>query len=184
MTANRLNPIQLMSRYNQWMNEQLFEVCAQIPDAERKRDMGAFFRSIHGTFNHLLLGDRLWMGRLTDQPFIITSLAQELYADYEELRRERRQEDRRISSWMADLSEQDLDRVVSYISAVDKQSRRFRIEDILLHLFHHQTHHRGQITTLISQLGYDFGETDLLFMPDMPVLAVNWRVNLDRERED
>jgi uncharacterized damage-inducible protein DinB len=46
----------------------------------------------------------------------------------------------------------------------------FRVEDILLHLFHHQTHHRGQITTLISQLGHDFGETDLAFMPGMPVI--------------
>ena len=170
MIGNRLHHIHLLSRYNRWMNQQLFEVCDRIPDAERKRDMGAFFRSIHGTFNHLLLGDRLWMGRLTDQPFVITSLAQELYTDYEQLRRQREREDRRISNWLAELSEQDLDRVVSYISAVDKQPRRFRTEDILLHLFHHQTHHRGQITTLISQLGYDFGETDLLFMPDMPLL--------------
>jgi uncharacterized damage-inducible protein DinB len=51
---------------------------------------------------------------------------------------------------------------------VDKRTRRFRVEDILLHLFHHQTHHRGQITTLLSQLGHDFGETDLRFMPGMP----------------
>jgi uncharacterized damage-inducible protein DinB len=36
---------------------------------------------------------------------------------------------------------------------------------VLTHLFHHQTHHRGQITTLISQLGYDFGETDMIYMP-------------------
>ncbi|MEN8133812.1 MAG: DinB family protein, partial [Pseudomonadota bacterium] len=154
--------------YNRWMNEQLFAVCAEIPDAERKRDMGAFFSSIHGTLNHLLLSDRLWMGRLTGEPFTITSLAQELYADFDDLRREREHEDQRILQWVAKLTEADLDSVISYISVVDKQQRRFRVEDVLLHLFHHQTHHRGQITTLISQLGHDFGETDLAFMPGMP----------------
>ncbi len=168
MNGKRLHHVNLLTEYNRWMNEQLFEVCAQIPDTERKRNMGAFFRSIHGTFNHLLLADRLWMGRLTGNPFTITSLSQELYADFEELRRERELEDQRLAGWVAELGETDLDKAIGYVSAVDKRPRRFRIEDILLHLFHHQTHHRGQITTLISQLGYDFGETDLAFMPGMP----------------
>lgn len=170
MTGNRLHHVNLLAEYNRWMNEQLYGVCAQIPDQERKRDRGAFFRSIHGTFNHLLLVDRLWLGRLTGSPFAITSLAQELCADFDELRRERELEDQRLADWVEELTEAELDRVVRYISAVDKQPRRFRVEDILLHLFHHQTHHRGQITTLISQLGYDFGETDLTFMPGMPVI--------------
>lgn len=170
MNGNRLHHVHLLAEYNRWMNGQLYEVCARLPDSERKRDMGAFFRSIHGTLNHLLLVDRLWMGRLTGQPFAIASLAQELYVDFEELRRARVLEDQRLCEWAAQLTEADLDRVVRYISAIDKQPRRFRVEDILLHLFHHQTHHRGQITTLISQLGHDFGETDLLFMPGMPAI--------------
>ncbi|MEN8167585.1 MAG: DinB family protein [Pseudomonadota bacterium] len=170
MTRNRLHPVNLLAEYNRWMNEQLFAVCAEIPDTERKRDMGAFFRSIHGTFNHLLLGDRLWMGRLTGEPFTISSLAQELYADFHELRHEREKEDQHILEWVAELNDADLDTIISYTSVVDKQQRRFRVEDVLLHLFHHQTHHRGQATTLISQLGYDFGETDLVFMPGMPTI--------------
>lgn len=170
MRASRLHHVSLLTKYNRWMNRQLFDVCAHIPDEERKRDMGAFFGSIHGTFNHLLLADRLWMGRLTGKPFAITSLSQELYTEFDVLRSEREVEDQRLSDWVAGLSESDLDREIDYVSAVDKQPRRFRIEDILLHLFHHQTHHRGQITTLISQLGRNFGETDLLFMPGMPAI--------------
>lgn len=170
MSGNRLHHVNLLAEYNRWMNGELFEVCARIPDSDRRRDMGAFFRSIHGTFNHLLLADRLWMGRLTDEPFVVSSLAEELYADYDDLHRERRMEDQRILNWVAALTEIDLDREISYISAVDKKHRQFRMEDILLHLFHHQTHHRGQITTLISQLGHDFGETDLLFMPAMTTM--------------
>ncbi|MFA7098121.1 MAG: DinB family protein [Gammaproteobacteria bacterium] len=60
--GNRLHHVHLLTKYNRWMKGQLYEVCSRIPDGERKRDMGAFFRSIHGTFNHLLLVvDRLWM---------------------------------------------------------------------------------------------------------------------------
>ena len=170
MSTHRLHHVSLLTKYNRWINRRLFDVCACIPDADRKRDMGAFFGSIHGTFNHLLLADRLWMGRLTSKPFAITSLSQELYAEFDVLRSEREAEDRRLSDWVARLNEGDLDKEIDYVSAVDKLPRCFRIEDILLHLFHHQTHHRGQITTLISQLGRDFGETDLLFMPDIPTI--------------
>ena len=171
MNAARLHHINLLAEYNRWMNQQLYAVCSEIPDAERKRDMKAYFRSIHGTFNHLLLVDRLWMGRLTETPFVIDSLAQELHSDFVQLQLAREQEDLRIARWVSQLTAAGLDRVVDYISALDRQPRRFRVEDILLHLYHHQTHHRGQITTLISQLGYDFGETGLAFMPGMPKIG-------------
>ena len=161
----RLHHVRLLADYNTWMNERLYAVCAQVPDAERKRDLGAFFRSIHGTLNHLLLGDRLWLGRFLDQPFPIESLAQELYADFATLFEERRKEDARLVEWLGGLAEADLDRVITYRSAVTGETRSYRLEDTLLHLFHHQTHHRGQLTTLLSQLGYDLGETDLAFMP-------------------
>jgi len=52
-----------MARYNRWMNERIYGHCENLSDAERKTDRGAFFRSVHGTLNHLLLGDRLWLGR-------------------------------------------------------------------------------------------------------------------------
>ncbi|MGD8590901.1 MAG: DinB family protein [Chromatiales bacterium] len=110
------------------------------------------------------------MGRLIGEPFIVTSPALLWYADFTELHRECERVDRRIESWVAELSEQDLDSIVSYVSVVDQRYRRFRVEDILHHLFHHQTHHRGQITTLISQLGEDFGAIDLRFIPRMPAI--------------
>ena len=73
-----LDTFRTMAHYNRWMNERLYAVCAEIPDGERRRDRGAFFKSIHGTLNHLLLGDRLWMGRFLDRPFTVDSLDQEL----------------------------------------------------------------------------------------------------------
>ena len=59
---------QLMARYNRWMNERLYALLSGLPDDERKRDRGAFFGSMHGTLNHLLWGDRMWLGRFLDEP--------------------------------------------------------------------------------------------------------------------
>lgn len=162
-----LELMQLQAAHNTWMNRRLYDVCSQMSDEERKRDLGAFFGSIHGTFNHLLLGDRLWLGRFNNRPFPITSLAQELYADYEELRREREKTDLEIEAFVSQLDEDDLDRVLEFTSAANGQRRAYRYKVALTHIFHHQTHHRGQATVLIGQLGYDFGETDLILMPGL-----------------
>jgi hypothetical protein len=86
----------LMADHNRWINEKLYAVCSSLSDEERKRDMGAFLRSIHGTLNHLLLlVDRLWLGRVTGQPFPIESLDQELHADFVTLATERSKTDAR-----------------------------------------------------------------------------------------
>ena len=156
--------MRLQVAHNRWINRHLHEICDQLSDDERKRDLGAFFGSIHGTFNHLLLVDRLWMGRLTDQPFHVNSLAQELYTDWEELKRERARAAADLKRFVHSLDEKALDRPVSYRNTRGRQ-RAFSVGTILTHLFHHQTHHRGQITVLIGQLGHDFGETDLIGMP-------------------
>ena len=97
--------VRTMARYNRWMNERLYELAAGIPDAERKRDMGAFFKSIHGTLNHLLLADRVWLGRFAGPVFTPRSLDQEMYADFDELRREGAKTDDAIDSWVAGLTD-------------------------------------------------------------------------------
>lgn len=71
-----------MAAYNRWMNERLYALCASLSEEERRRDMGAFFRSVHGTLNHLLLADRVWMGRFLGEPFAVDSLDQQLCADF------------------------------------------------------------------------------------------------------
>lgn len=156
----------LMADHNRWINEKLYRVCAQIPDAERKRDLGAFFRSIHGTFNHLLLVDRLWLGRIRHAPLTITALDQELYTEFAVLHREHAKTDSDIMALVRSLTPTQLVTPVTYTSFVKQDVVTLPLGVIVIHLFHHQTHHRGQLTTLISQLGYDFGETDLIYMPN------------------
>ncbi len=157
--------IQTMARYNRWMNQRIYESCARLSDEERKCDLGAFFKSIHGTLNHLLLADRIWMGRFTEEPFHAKSLDQELYADFTDLRSERESEDNRIMKWMASLSQQDVNGDLAYTSLVNPEPQVFPFQLVLSHFFNHQTHHRGQVTVLLSQLGVDVGVTDLLRLP-------------------
>ena len=163
---NSLEWARTLARYNRWMNERLYPLCAGLSDEERKRDRGAFFRSIHGTLNHLLLADRIWLGRFTGAPFAVTSLDQELYADFAELRREREKTDGAIDVWAASLSAADLAGTLHYTSIVNPAPRSLPFWLATAHFFNHQTHHRGQLTTLLTQVGIDPGVTDLMWLPE------------------
>jgi len=156
-----------MAGYNRWMNERLYASCAPLSDDVRKRDAGAFFKSIHGTLNHLLLADRVWLGRFTGEPFDVQSLDQELYADFSALRTERARTDAAIDDWVSDLSQVRLADPFSYTTLTSRQPRRCPLWLLVVHFFNHQTHHRGQLTTLLMQQGVDPGVTDLPWMPEL-----------------
>jgi uncharacterized damage-inducible protein DinB len=159
-----------LARYNRWMNDKLYGLAATLGDEARKRDVGAFFKSIHGTFNHLLLADRVWLARFTNEsvpdgfmgPGGIRSLDQELYSDFEELRRERVITDDALSAWVAGLTEERLAAPLVYTRRGQKQESPLWWS--VAHVFNHQTHHRGQITALLAQQGHDPGVTDLAAM--------------------
>ena len=165
---------QAFARYNTWMNNNLYNLAARLSDAERKRDVGAFFGSIHATLSHLLLTDRVQLGRFVGadrtrsfdangNSIEILSLDQELYPDFVALRREREQTDAMIEAWTADeITPEFLSREMVYdaMSAAGRYGVPMWIA--VTHFFNHQTHHRGQITTLLSQLGHDPGVTDLM----------------------
>ena len=153
-----------LARYNHWQNGQILAACATLDDDERKADRGLFFHSIHGTLNHLLLTDRLWLGRFTGQPFPVKSLAQELYSDFPILSQERQRTDQDLADYVATLSEPALDGDLAYLTSTGSP-RTLPLRLCLTHLFNHQTHHRGQLTAALSQLGRDVGTTDLIFMP-------------------
>jgi len=156
-----------MAQYNRWINERLYDFCARLSDQERKRDVGAFFKSIHGTLNHLLLGDKIWLGRFLGVPFAVTSLAQELHSDFAELRAERSATDARIIDWAGSLTSADLAGELSYISVINPKPHRYPLWFAVSHFFNHQAHHRGQLTTLLSQSGIDPGITDLIYLPEL-----------------
>lgn len=103
-----INYIRAMASYNQWINKRIYALCSALSDQERKRDVGAFFKSIYGTLHHLLLADRIWMGRFTERSCVFKSLDQELYSDFMQLRSERERDDIGIIPWAAVLRDKDL----------------------------------------------------------------------------
>jgi len=152
------------------MNDKLCSLSSQLSDEARKRDQGAFFRSIHGTFNHLLVADRIWLGRLEGLalpegdlgPGGIRSLDQELYADFHEFCRERVRTDAELSAWVNELTPERL--AATFVFLRRGQRNEVPLWWAVAHVFNHQTHHRGQITTLLNQQGHDPGVTDLYAM--------------------
>ena len=167
------------ARYSAWFNERLYDVAASLSEEERRRDLGAFFQSVHGTLNHLLLTDRLWLHRfariepgwsafrgatLIEQQ---GALDRELFAELEALRRERVETDGVIGEWMAELDADALKRPMRYANSKG-EVREHPLWFGLAHFFNHQTHHRGQVTTLLSQLGRDPGPTDFLIAYYLP----------------
>jgi len=164
------NYYQMMAQYNRWMNRKLYATCAAIPDAERKKDLGAFFRSLHSTLNHLLYGDKAWMGRFLSDPFKGVN-GQDLYADFGELRREREKTDDLILEWSGRLDTDWLNRPFTYKSGIDGKTRTLPAWALVTHMFNHQTHHRGQATTLIKQLGRDPGVTDIPWLPELDAVV-------------
>jgi uncharacterized damage-inducible protein DinB len=159
--------VQALAAYNRWMNDKLYAACAELSDEERKADRKAFFKSIHGTLNHILLADRVWFGRFVGRPFKVRSLDQELYADFGELRAERVAFDQDIEGWAQSVTDQQLAGKLRFVSIVKPQPLECDLWVCVTHFFNHQTHHRGQVTTLLSQCGKDYGITDLIWMPEL-----------------
>jgi uncharacterized damage-inducible protein DinB len=157
---------QTMASYNRWMNERLYACCSRLSDAQRKQDLGAFFKSIHGTLNHLLLADRMWLSRFLGRPFMINSLSDELFADFAELAHGRVETDTEIAQWTHRLTPAVLTGELRYTGIAKPVPRQYPMWFAVVHMFNHQAHHRGQLTTLLMQQGIDPEATDLISLPE------------------
>jgi uncharacterized damage-inducible protein DinB len=157
--------LHLRADYNRWANERLYEACAQLGDADYRADLGAFFRSVHGTLNHLLLGDLLWLARIRGTAPPAGRLDAELAPDLPALRRRQAQSDATLCDYLQTCREADLPQPVRYTSVMTGKAMSLPRWTALTHLFNHQIHHRGQLTALLSRLGVDYGDIDLVWMP-------------------
>ena len=141
-----------MARYNAWANARLYAAARGLPDASYRKHVGAFFGSLHGTLNHLLVTDRIWMRRMTgtgDHPATLDAI---MFDDLPSLEAARKAEDERIIRHVDGLSEEDIGRDLSYATTKGVPHRN-RLGDVLAHLFNHQTHHRGQAHAILTVLG-------------------------------
>lgn len=173
-----LDQIPLLATYNSGMNAQVYAAAGRLSQAELMLDRRAFFGSIIGTLNHIMAGDINWLKRFASHPLASNTLEVMrswpspaaldaiLYEDLAELYRQRRQLDGIIETWAAGLTDAALAQTLRYTNSKGIAAER-NFGGLVLHLFNHQTHHRGQVSTLLHQAGIDIGPTDLLLMiPD------------------
>jgi uncharacterized damage-inducible protein DinB len=142
----------LMATYNAWANTRLFRMAAQLPDEQYRRDVGAYFESLHGTLNHLLVTDRIWLRRLTGTGAAPTRLDAILFDGLDELTRARREEDERLVSFVESLTDAQLEAPLGYRTTKGSAQQQ-KHREVLAHLFNHQTHHRGQAHVILTVLG-------------------------------
>lgn len=143
---------QMFAGYNAWCNERLYEAAARIPDADYRANRGAFFKSLHGTLNHLLVGDRIWLRRFTGHGETLSNLDAILFDSLTQLRAARRIEDERINAYISALREEDLAKTIRFRTVVNPQTIEQVLAPALDHFFNHQTHHRGQAHALLSAI--------------------------------
>ena len=163
-----LDYLRTMVAYGTWMNRTLADAAARLSEADRKRDMGAFFKSLHGTLDHLLWGDLIWMQRFDGKPAPTAAVGSVLYPDWEELVAQRHATDARMRDWAAgEVTADWLAAPYAYVSKLTRRRRTLPAWVMVTHMLNHGTHHRGQATTLLMQLGIDPGVTDLVAMPTL-----------------
>ena len=147
-----LDYFRTLARYNQWANRRLYAACAELSEADYMKPRAAFFGSIHATLNHNLVGDRLWMGRITGHDSGIRALDQILYGDFAGLRVARVAEDAQIINVIDAMDLPTLNTALRYAPLTDKTTTvSTPMRFVLGHLFNHGTHHRGQAHGLLSQ---------------------------------
>lgn len=153
----------MFAGYNAWANARLFAAVAELSDADYRADRGVFFKSVHGTLNHLLVTDRIWLKRcsdLGDAPDRLDAILFEAFAD---LKAAREQEDRNILSYIAGLDAAALAGTIRYRRASTPEMFEQDLAPVLAHWFNHQTHHRGQAHAMLTGLTGVAPELDLLF---------------------
>lgn len=165
--------IVLMASYNEWMNAKLYEAAGRLSPQDLAADRKAFFRSILGTLNHIVVADTAWLKRFATHPAgfrsldpvrqlpLPVSLDQILFEDFGALLAHRKMLDEVIKRWAGELAEADLEHVLHYANMKGIAAQK-RLVSLVMHFFNHQTHHRGQATALLHQAGQDVGVTDLL----------------------
>ncbi|AWK87559.1 DinB family protein [Azospirillum thermophilum] len=151
-----------LALYNRWANRRLYDAAAALSDAQYREDRGAFFRSLRGTLNHILVADRIWLSRVEGCGPVPGSLDEILHDGFAELRAAREAEDERLLRVVSTMTEERFDDVLSYRTMAGVP-QEMPVAPLLTHVFNHQTHHRGQAHTLLTQFGLDAPSIDFVY---------------------
>ena len=167
--------VYLMADYNQWMNQKVYEAVGAMGPEKMHEDKGAFFGSIFASLNHICVGDTLWLKRFSEvlqtydaySPIKALPMPESLDVflanNFNDLKDRRVLLDEALLEISSLLTDEELLQPISYQNSKGVTAKK-TLFNLLMHLFNHQTHHRGQITTLLSQSNIDIGITDLVFI--------------------
>ncbi|MBL29509.1 MAG: damage-inducible protein DinB [Rhodospirillaceae bacterium] len=151
------------ARYNAWANARLYAACGALSEAAYLAERPVFFGSIHRTLNHVLVGDRLWLGRITGVPAGIPTLDTELFPDRDALRAAREAEDARIIGLVDGYDDARLLAAEVVYANMSGAEHRDPLRLVLAHFFNHQTHHRGQVHDMLSATDVAPPPLDLIY---------------------
>lgn len=158
----------MMAAYNRWANRLIYDAASVLTDEEYRRDTGAFFASMNGTLNHLLVTDQIWMYRFTGKGELPGPIDMILHDSFDELRQAREAMDERIQSWVETLDDEVLSGRFTYVTVTDLKTVSQRLAPALSHFFNHQTHHRGHAHMILSVLGENPPSLDLIYFQRTP----------------
>jgi uncharacterized damage-inducible protein DinB len=154
----------MMAAYNRWANLRLYEMAAALPDELYRKPIDIYFKNLHGTLNHILTADRIWMYRLEGKGDHPSKLNAIIHDDIASLRTARLAEDQRIVSFVDNLDDADFEKPWQFQTLNGTPQRKY-VREILAHMFNHQTHHRGQAHAALTMLGVsEPAPLDLLIM--------------------
>lgn len=156
-----------MARHNIWQNQSLIAAANSLTAEARAMDRGAFFGSIQRTFSHLMLADTLWLARLSGQPVIDWPFEKsaEYFADWTEFCEERVRLDAAIWDWASNVPAGWFDGAFTWRSVITGEEITMPKPLAVMHVFNHQTHHRGQIHTMLTAAGAKPDDTDIPLVP-------------------
>ena len=157
-----------LARYNAWATARLLDAVARVPEVDYRRDVGLFFRSIHGTLNHLLVGEhQLWFVRFSEGTSPRVALDAEIETDRARLATSLREGAARWAPLIAGFAAPRWDGTLNY-TTMRGTAASLPFAATLTHVFNHGTHHRGQVTAALTALGQPCPELDLVYYLQNP----------------
>ena len=154
------------SAYNAEMNQRIYAAAGRLSDEARKEGRGAFFGSIHGTLNHLLWADQMWMSRFAGwpKPEAPDKRTDRMFEHFADMQAKRAEIDSAISSWAAGVTDAWLGGTLTWFSGIAQREVTAPRAVTVIHMFNHQTHHRGQAHAMLTAAGEQTGDTDIAFI--------------------
>ncbi|MNM88898.1 DinB family protein [compost metagenome] len=158
--------LEQLLNYHLWAYERLLEAVAPLDEETYRAPRGLFFSSLHGTFNHLALVDRLWLGRIRKEPWQFERLDSEVAPDRAALAAFLREGVVAWQSWLSEQNDRSLGTLLEYRNMAGQEQRQ-SLANVVQHLVNHGTHHRGQMSAALTALGQPAPMLDYIyFLPE------------------